>query len=72
MRLQLKAARINANLTAEAMANRIGVAEATVRNWESGRTTPKVDMLNRYCDECGVKVIDIILPCDLTKSLREV
>lgn len=72
MKLILKAARVNACLSVGDMADIVNVSKATVRNWESGKTSPRVDQLNTYCDACGISSADIILPSNLTKSLMEV
>ena len=32
-----------------------GVSVQTVRNWESGRTSPRCDQLDRWADAVGMK-----------------
>jgi len=34
--------RVNAGLTAQQVAQELGVAESTIRNWDKGRTEPNV------------------------------
>ncbi len=36
----MKLLRVNAGLTAQQVAQELGVAESTVRNWDHGRTEP--------------------------------
>lgn len=42
MKLTLKAARINAGLTQKKAAEKLGVTEQTISNWENGITYPDV------------------------------
>lgn len=41
MKISLKAARVNANLTQQEVAEKLGVSKHTVINWENGKTHPK-------------------------------
>lgn len=45
MKISLKAARVNANLTQEEVAEKLGVSKHTVINWENGKVRPKKYML---------------------------
>lgn len=60
MRISLKAARINANLTQAEMARRLGVGKKTVGSWESGKTKPKLDKVEPICSLLGVGYDDIM------------
>ena len=40
LEVTMKLLRVNAGLTAQQVANELGVAESTVRNWDHGRTEP--------------------------------
>lgn len=42
-KISLKAARVNAELTQEEAAKKIGVSVSTIQNWESGNTSPTVE-----------------------------
>ncbi len=48
-KITMKAARVNAGLTQQDVANELDVAPSTVRNWESGVTTPKLAHFVRLC-----------------------
>jgi len=45
---QMREARFNAELTQKAVARRMFVSPRTVREWESGRRKPTVEMLDAY------------------------
>lgn len=49
-KLTLKAARVNAGYTQEEVADRIGVARSTIRNWEKGITYPKQPHICALCE----------------------
>ena len=53
MRITLKAARVNAKLTQEEAAKRIGVAKKTIHNWETGKVVPTSDKIPPICDVYG-------------------
>jgi len=54
MQISLKAARVNANLTQDEAAARIGVTKATIRNWEKGRSYPTAHQIEIIQREYGV------------------
>lgn len=58
-RITLAAARVNAGLTQKGVCERLGMAEKTLINWESGKTLPSVDNAQKLCDLYGVKLDDI-------------
>lgn len=60
MRISMKAARINANLTQTEMAQRLGVSKKTIGSWESGKTKPKLDKVEPICSLLGVGYDDIM------------
>lgn len=62
MAISLKAARVNAELTQKQLAEKLGVSEFTIMNWESGRSEPKYSQFKKICDACGVQMNDIFLP----------
>lgn len=49
MRISLKAARINANLTQEELAAAVNVNKKTVAAWENGKSLPKADKIDEIC-----------------------
>lgn len=59
MRILLKAARVNKDLTQQDVANALNVTKKTVGAWESGKTMPKVDKIDALCLLLGVNYDDI-------------
>lgn len=49
-KITLKAARVNANLSQQEAARRIGVAASTLRNWEAGKTFPNQPKIEKMCE----------------------
>lgn len=47
MKLSLKAARVNKNMTQAQAAEKIGVTKDTVRRWETGKTSPRVNVVEK-------------------------
>ena len=60
LRITIKAARINAGLEQKEAAERIGVTNQTLINWEKGRTVPTIDYAIRMCEVYGVSLNDLI------------
>ena len=66
MKVTLKAARINANLTQDEAASLIGVSSRSISLWESGKTYPSVEKIPGIERAYGVTYADIIfLPTDI-------
>jgi transcriptional regulator with XRE-family HTH domain len=59
MAISLKAARVNANLTQEEAAKRIGVTPFIISKWEQGKVTPSLKRLPAILQAYGVKYEDI-------------
>ena len=59
MRISLKAARVNKNLSQTDVAVALNVTRKTVGAWESGKSIPKVDKIEPLCNILGVKYDDI-------------
>lgn len=53
-KISLKAARVNANMSQQEAAHRIGVAVSTLRNWESGKTFPNQPRIEKLCEVYGI------------------
>lgn len=49
MRVSLKAARVDKNLTQTDMAKALNVTKKTVGAWESGKSMPKADKIEQIC-----------------------
>ena len=60
MRVTIKAARINKNLTQSAFAKAIGVGVRTVQNWETGASSPRADKMPEICKVLGCETNDSI------------
>lgn len=54
MKISLAAARVNARLTQQEAADRIGVTRTTISNWERGQHTPTSDRLLKISEVYGV------------------
>ena len=60
MRITLKAARINKNLTQQQVAEKVDVTKQTVGSWESGKTRPGIDKVEALCTLYGCTYDEII------------
>ena len=60
MKISLKAARINKDMTQQEMATALGVTKKTVGSWENGKTMPGADKIDPICDLLGVRYDDIL------------
>lgn len=45
LKISMRAARVNANLTRREAAEMLGITLDTLRNYESGRTIPRADIM---------------------------
>ena len=66
-KISLRAARINAGLTQDKLAEKLKVSRATVNAWECGRTEMKPHHVFAFCYATGVSEDDIILPVKSTE-----
>jgi DNA-binding XRE family transcriptional regulator len=60
MKIQLKAARVNANLTQEEFAKTLKIGKNSIVNYESYKSRPSVDLAKKFAKLYGMKVDDII------------
>lgn len=60
VRITMRAARINKNLTQAQVAEAVGVTKKTVGSWECGKTRPKLDKIEPICELYGVTYDDIV------------
>ena len=58
-KLKAKAARIQAGLTQEELADRIGKSAATLVAWENGKISPRIDDATKYAEAIGFRLEDI-------------
>lgn len=61
-RIKLKAARINAEMTAREVAETIGKTEKTVLNWENGVTAIPGEQFKNLCKLYGIKTDYVEIP----------
>lgn len=66
IKINLAAARVNANLTQEQAAEAVKVSRTTLINWEKGKTKIPFTSLVALCSIYDVPVDYIFLPYDLT------
>ena len=67
-RISLAAARVNAKLTQEEMASKLGITRQTYAAWEAGKTEMKTAYFIAFCQITGFTVDDIFLPTVSTES----
>lgn len=60
MKITLKAARVNVNLTLETAAKELGITKNTLINYEKYRTIPDIEMGTAMASLYGVSVDDLI------------
>lgn len=65
-RITLAAARVNAGLTQDNIAEKMQVSKQTIINWEKGRVIPKPAEFEMFCRICNVPKDNIILFKSLT------
>lgn len=65
-KISLEAARVNAKLTQQELAERMGVSRETIRAWETGAREMKTAYFYMFCDIVGVSKDNIFLPQKFT------
>jgi DNA-binding XRE family transcriptional regulator len=68
LQISLAAARVNADMTQEEVAKRMGLTRATIIAWESGKKILKIWELDALCNIYGISRDNIFLPYNSTKS----
>ena len=48
------------NLTQEKMAERLGVSRQVITNWESGRNSPDINMIDMICSEFNISMDELL------------
>ena len=65
LKISLKAARVNAELSQKDVAKALGVSNKTISSWENGDTFPSAKYVTLLCELYNVSYDDIIfLPTD--------
>ena len=62
VKITMEAARVNAGLTQQELADKMGVSRSTVINVENGYTEVKPIYLYAFCHVIGLSEDDILLP----------
>lgn len=62
IQISLAAARVNAGLTQNDMAQKMGVSNKTIVNWEKGKIRPKAAQFHYFCELAGIDPDYIFLP----------
>lgn len=62
LKISLKAARVNANLSQEEVARKMKKSKVTINNWENGKTEIDYGNLNELCRLYSITMDDILLP----------
>ena len=69
VKLSIRAARVNVGLSQKEAAERIGVSNKTLGNWENGTTFPPADKILVICELYGVSYDNLnFLPTDSLKA----
>ena len=68
LRISLAAARVNANMTQDDVAKKLGVAKNTIVAWEKGENEPKVTQALALSEIYGIPLDNIFLPYNLAIS----
>ena len=56
VKISLAAARVNADLTQKELAEKCGVSESTIINWENGKSLPNMKKLNVLENALGLSL----------------
>lgn len=59
MKISLKGARVNANLTQKQVAEKLGISNKTVCSWEKGESFPDALQIPKICELYGASYDDI-------------
>lgn len=63
LQISLAAARVNAQMTQEDVAQRLQVSKQTIINWEKGRTIPGIPEIEMLARIYKIPQENIFLPC---------
>lgn len=59
--VSMAAARVNAGLTQEEIAEKMQISRQTVANWESGRVSPRPAQFKLFCELCNAPMDKVSL-----------
>ena len=66
LQITLAAARVNAGMTQEDVANKLKVGKRTIINWEKGTSSPSFADMNMLSQIYGIPMDNIFLPKEST------
>jgi putative transcriptional regulator len=73
--MDMKQLRLRAKLRTVDVASRVGVGESSVRNWEKGRTIPKltIDKTAALCllYQCSIEELDLAVKASMAQEDEE-
>ena len=61
VQISMEAARVNAHLTVDEAAEKLGVTRQTLRKWETGNTCPRIDYVRKMADVYEIPLDNIFL-----------
>ena len=67
-KVYLDAVRTNAKMSQEDWANALSVTKATVTSWETGKTVPRLDQVQRMSELSGIPIDHIFMRTNPTIS----
>ena len=71
VKITIRAARVNAGYSQKEAADRLGVSNKTIGNWENGVTFPPADKIVAICELYGVSYDNLnFLPSDSLKAKK--
>lgn len=62
LQISLAAARVNAKMTQEDVADAMNVSKQTINNWENGKSEPKMQQSRRLSELYNIPLDNIFLP----------
>jgi len=70
LQISLAAARVNADLTQEEVAHKMGISAQTLINWEKGRFVPGIPEIEMLSKIYNIPQDNLFLPCYSTNSRK--
>lgn len=64
VQISMEAARVNAHLTVDEAAEKLGVTRQTLRKWETGNTCPRIDYVRKMAEVYEIPLDNIFLGDD--------
>ena len=68
IKISLEAARVNARLSQQELANKIGYSRMSVIAWENGRSIPRKSAIISIAQVCGIPIENISMPATKLKD----